>query len=99
MWGILGQWDILLLNLTTIGFTNFLQMSHLYDISIYKKEKIKDETSKRIRESNGGQWDILLLNLTSIGFMIFFQCLIFDLSFCTDADVVTIKGETSRQNS
>ena len=23
LWGILGQWDILLLNLTSIGFTNF----------------------------------------------------------------------------
>ena len=23
LWGILGQWDILLLNLTFIGFTNF----------------------------------------------------------------------------
>ena len=38
-----------------------------------------------------GQWDILLLNLTSIGFTNFFRCLIFDLSFFTNADVVTIK--------
>ena len=37
-----------------------------------------------------GQWDILLLNLTSIGFTIFL--LIFDLSFFTNADVVTIKS-------
>ena len=25
LWGILGQWDILLLNLTSIGFTNFFR--------------------------------------------------------------------------
>ena len=43
-----------------------------------------------------GQWDILLLNLTSIGFTNFFRCLIFDLSFFTNADVVTIKDETSK---
>ena len=42
---------------------------------------------------------ILLLNLTSIGFTIFFRCLIFDLSFFTNADVVTIKDETSKENS
>ena len=46
-----------------------------------------------------GQWDILLLNLTSIGFTNFFRCLIFDLSFFTNADVVTIKDETSKENS
>ena len=45
-----------------------------------------------------GQWDILLLNLTSIGFTNFFRCLIFDLSFFTNADVVTIKDETSKEN-
>ena len=35
---ILGQWDILLLNFTTIGFTNF----NCYNISICKKGKLKD---------------------------------------------------------
>ena len=35
---------------TCIGFTNF----HC-SISICKKEKVKDETSKKIREINGGQ--------------------------------------------
>ena len=45
-----------------------------------------------------GQWDILLLNLTSIVFTHFFRCLIFDLSFFTNADVVTIKDETSKEN-
>ena len=43
--GNLGQWDILLLNFTSIGFRNFM----------CKKEKLKDETSKRIRETNGSQ--------------------------------------------
>ena len=46
-----------------------------------------------------GQWDILLLNLTSIGFTNFFRCLILDLFFFTNADVVTIKDETSKENS
>ena len=56
-------------NSTCIGFTNFLRclIFDCYNISICKKEKIKDETSKKIHESNGGQWDILLLNLTCIG--------------------------------
>ena len=45
-----------------------------------------------------GQWDILLLNLTSTDFTNFFRCLIFDLSFFTNADVVTIKDETSKEN-
>ena len=44
-----------------------------------------------------GQWDILLLNLTSIGFTNFFRCLIFDLSFFTNADFVTIKDETLKK--
>ena len=35
-----------------------------------------------------GQWDILLLDLTFIGF-----------TFFTNADVVTIKDETSKENS
>ena len=43
-----------------------------------------------------GQWDILLLNLTSIGFTIFFRCFIFEFFFFTNADVVTIKDETSK---
>ena len=34
--------------------------------------------------------------MTSIGFTNFFRCLIFDLSFFTKADVVTIKYETSK---
>ena len=45
-----------------------------------------------------GQWDILLLNLTSIGFTIFFRCIIFEFFFL-NADVVTIKDETSKENS
>ena len=42
----------------------------------------------------GNLRSILILNLTSIGFTNFFRCLIFDLSFFTNADVVTIKDET-----
>jgi hypothetical protein len=59
LWELLGQWDILLLSLTCIGYTNFLTTS-----AFVKRIKIKNETSKKIRETNGGQWDILLLNLT-----------------------------------
>ena len=40
----------------------------------------------------------MLLNLTSIGFTKFFRCLIFELFFFTNADVVTIKDETSKKN-
>ena len=45
---VLGQWDILLLNFGSIGFMNFFicLMLNCY-ISIYKKEKLKDETSKK----------------------------------------------------
>ena len=46
-----------------------------------------------------GQWDILLLNLTFIGLTSFFKCLIFDLFFFTNTDVVTIKDETFEENS
>ena len=37
-----------------------------------KTEKIKDETSKKVRETSGGQWDFLLLS------RILFRCLIFN---------------------
>ena len=47
-----------------------------------------------------GQCDILLLNnLTYIGFTNFFRCLMFDLFLFTNADVVTIKNQTSKENS
>ena len=78
-------------------FSNRCLIFNCYNISICKKEKIKDETSKKIRETNGGQWDILLLNLTSIGFTNFFRCFIFDFFFFTNADVVTIKDETLKK--
>ena len=38
----------------------------------------------------------LVAYLTSISFTIYFRCLIFDLSFFTNNDVVIIKDETSR---
>ena len=45
-----------------------------------------------------GQWDILLLNLTSIDFTIFLDDLSLTFPFFTNADVVTIKDETSKKN-
>ena len=51
-----------------------------------------DETSRNIREANGGQIKEQDVPLVS-------RCLIFDLSFLTNADVITIKDETSKENS
>ena len=45
-----------------------------------------------------GQWDFLLLNLTSIGFMNFLDVSPLIFYKCND-DVVTIKDETSKENS
>ena len=44
-----------------------------------------------------GQWDILLLNLTSIGFTIILDVSSLTFPFFTNADVVTIKNETSKE--
>ena len=68
-------------------------------ISICKKRKVKDETNKKIRETNGGQIKEQDVPLTSIAFTNFFRCLIFNLSFFTNGDVVTIKDETPKENS
>ena len=53
---MLGQWDILLLNLTSIGFTNFLDDSSFFFFTNADVVTIKDETStkKKIREPNAG---------------------------------------------
>ena len=46
----------MVVNWTCIRFTNFLYMPYLIiNISICKKGKVKDETSKKIHETNGGQ--------------------------------------------
>ena len=45
-----------------------------------------------------GQWDILLLNLTSIGFTNFLDVSSLTFFFFTNADVVTIKDGTSKEN-
>ena len=44
-------------------------------------------------------WTSCLFNFTSIGFTNFLRCLIFELFFFTNADVVTIKDETYKENS
>ena len=61
-----------------------------YDISICKKEKLKDETSKKIRETNGGQikeqdipltWDspqvcmLVIFTIHSFGIVCWFRLL------------------------
>ena len=55
----LGQWDILLLNLTSIGFTNFCRCL-IIDLSFFTIADvvtIEDETSKKIRETDAGSID------------------------------------------
>ena len=42
LWGILGQWDILLLNLISVGFTNFLDLSFFTNADVVT---IKDATN------------------------------------------------------
>ena len=44
-------------NRTCIGFKNFFRclIFDCYNVSICKKRKIKDEASKKFRETNGGQ--------------------------------------------
>ena len=53
---ILGQLDILLLDFTTIDFTNFilLDVSSLIGTTsaFVKTEQLKDETSKKVGETN-----------------------------------------------
>ena len=54
LWGILGQWDILILNLTFIGFTNFFRCP-IFDLSFSKNADvvaIKDDNLNKIRETN-----------------------------------------------
>ena len=57
LWEILGQWDILLLNFISIGFTILFRclIFNCYNISICKKEKLKDEAFNKIHEANGSQ--------------------------------------------
>ena len=55
-----------------------------------KTEKIKEETTKKIRETNGGQWDILLLS--RIFFRFSFAC--YNISICKKEK---LKHETSKK--
>ena len=51
---------------------------------------------KKTRETDAGQFKKQDVPLTSIDFTNFLRCLIFGLFFFTNADVVTIKDETSK---
>jgi hypothetical protein len=59
--------------------------------------QLKMRHLKKIRETDAGQIKEQDVPLTYIGFTNF--CIIFDLFFFTNADVVTIKDETSKENS
>jgi hypothetical protein len=58
-------------------------------------DETSKENSKKIRETDAGP---IKEQLTPIAFTNFFRCLIFDLFFFTNADVVTMKDETSKEN-
>ena len=91
LWGILGHWDILLLNLTSIGFTNFFRCQ-IFDLSFFTNADvatIKDETSK------DNLWNPCRSYWLPSVVRIFFRCLIYEFFFFTNADVVTIK-DTSK---
>ena len=98
--------------LTSIGFTNFLDVLQVNNYEIIVKKfylTILGNSEWRkcvffsifpnglIPVGNFRLWDILLLNLPPlhIGFTNCFGCLIFDLSFFTNADV----DETPKENS
>ena len=90
LWGILGQWDFLLLNLTSIGFTDFFRCLIPFLFTNADIVTIKDETSK---ENLWNRCRSYWLPLVS---QICFRCLIFEFFFFTNAHVVTIKDETSK---
>ena len=69
---------------------------------IEKERQEEEENAKKVKKNfqyTCGEWDILILNLTSITFTNFFRCLIFVLYFFTNADVLTIKDESSKEKS
>ena len=53
LWGILGQWDILFLNFTSIGFTNLALIATTS--AFVKKKRSMMRHLKKNRETNGGQ--------------------------------------------
>ena len=74
--GILGQWDILLLDLTSIGFTNLFRY-FIFNLPLFTNADvvtIKDKTLKEIRETNAGPIDFHWLQDS-------FRCLINEF-FC-----------------
>ena len=73
-------WNLKIMDLPNIRYLEYCQLAHgISNLRTYLWGIL-------------GRWDILLLNFPSIGF-------IFELSFFTNADVVTIKDETSKENS
>ena len=50
LWEILGQWDILLLNLTSIDFLDVSSLSFFTSADVLKMRHLK-----KIRETNGGK--------------------------------------------
>ena len=90
LWGILGQWDILPLSLTSIGFTNCFRCL-IFDPSFFTNADvvtIKDETRKFVKPKQ--------ILLSSIGFTIFFYTSHLWDFFFTNAAIVTFKDETSK---
>ena len=63
--------------------------------SFCKKGKVKDETSKKIREINGGQIKEQDVPLTFIDFTNFFRCLVFPFSYAPAA--LGFEDETSKE--
>ena len=56
-----------------------------YNISICKKGKVKDETSKKICETNGGQWDLQRFHKFSL-----------DVSYLTVTTSAFVKKKSSK---
>ena len=81
LYRILGQWDISLLNFTSIGFRNFIQMSHLQACS-----SLVVTTSASVKKKNSKMRHLKK-----------FVKPIFEFFFFTNADLVTIKDETSKK--
>ena len=85
MWGILGQWDILLLNLIYIGFTNFFRCL-IFDLSFFTNADVVTIKDEKICKTDAGPIDFHW-------FCEFFRCFIYEFFFFTNDDVATIKED------